>query len=129
MNYQFIINQRLPSLNEYLNKCKFNKHIAATFKEKVDRDIACEARCQLPDVKIEKPVILNITWIEENKRRDVDNVYSAVKYIQDALVKLQILKNDNSKWVKDVKNTIKYEPDSKVIVKIIEIENESEGKL
>lgn len=121
MKYEFIIHQRLPSLNEYINKCKHNRHIAAKFKENIDRTIYYEIKNQLQDLKIVKPVKIYITWIEENKRRDVDNVYSAVKYIQDALVKAKVLQNDNMKYVTDVKNKIYYAEQSYVIVEIIEI--------
>lgn len=122
MKYQFTIHNRLPSLNDYLNKCKHNRHIAAKFKMIIDRQIYCEIKNQLQDLKIEKPVIIHVTWIEENKRRDVDNVYSAIKYIQDALVKAEVLKNDNKKHVIDVKNEIYYAEQSCVIVELEEIE-------
>lgn len=121
MVYEFTIHQRLPSLNDYLNRCKHNRHIAAKFKSQIDRNICWEILAQLRNVKITKPVIIHVTWIEENKRRDVDNVYSAIKYIQDALVKMQVLANDGVKNVVDVKNKILYEKESKVIVKIEEV--------
>ena len=123
MKYKFIINQRLPILNDYINKCKHNRHIAANFKAQIDRNICWEIRAQLGNIKITKPVVLHITWIEQNKRRDVDNVYSAIKYIQDALVKMQVLENDGVKNVIDVKNKILYEKESKVIVEIEEIDD------
>lgn len=125
MKYRFTIHYRLPSLNEYLNKCKFNKHMAAQFKMIHDRRIYDEIKIQLHDLKITKPVKLHITWIEENRRRDVDNVYSAVKYIQDALVKAEVLQNDNSKHVVDVDNQIIYADTSEVIVEIEEVEEKS----
>lgn len=124
MIYEFTINQRLPSLNDYLNRCKHNRHIAAKFKAQIDRGICYEILAQLKNIKITKPVILDITWIEENKKRDVDNVYSAVKYIQDALVKMCVIENDGVKNVIDVKNHIIYAKESKVIVKIEEIQND-----
>lgn len=121
MVYEFTIHQRLPSLNDYINKCKHNRHIAAKFKSQIDRNICWEILAQLRDVKITKTVIIHITWIEENKRRDVDNVYSAIKYIQDALVKMQVLANDGVKNVIDVDNQIVYAKESKVIVRIEEV--------
>ena len=122
MKYRFTIHYRLPSLNEYLNKCKFNKHVAAQFKMLHDRRIYDEVKNQLHDLKITKSVKLDITWIEENKKRDVDNVYSAVKYILDALVKAEVLQNDNAKRVKDISNKIIYADTSEVIVEIEELE-------
>ena len=125
MNYYFTIHERLPSLNDYLNKCKFNRHIAANFKRRVDRDICSEIKFQLENIHITKPVIIHIKWVEENKKRDVDNVYSAVKFIQDELVKMGTISNDNVKNVIDVKNEIVYSDNKKsyVIVWIEEVEN------
>ena len=61
----------------------------------------------------------------EDRKRDVDNVYSAVKFIQDALVKMGTISNDNVKNVIDVKNEIVYSDNKKsyVIVWIEEVEN------
>ena len=121
MKYKFVIEQRLPSLNDYINKCKHNKRIAAGFKKKIDEMIGWEIKRQLRGLQIEKPVIIHVTYVEENKRRDVDNVYSGIKYIQDALVKTQVLQNDNAKHVVNVIPTIEYAKQSKVIVELEEI--------
>ena len=88
------------------------------------RRIYDEVKSQLHDLKITKPIKLHITWIEENRKRDVDNVYSAVKYILDALVKAEVLQNDNAKRVKDISNEIIYADTSEVIVEIEELEDD-----
>lgn len=116
MKYKFEIHRKLPSLNDYINKINRNRYAGNKFKQDIQEDICWEIKTQLKGLKIERPVILHITWIEENKRRDIDNVYSAVKYIQDALVKMQVIKNDNSKCIVDVKNNIEYAQESKIIV-------------
>ena len=121
MKYKFEIHRRLPSLNEYIHKINRNRFVGKKKKKDIQKDIGWEIQTQLKDLKIDRPIILYITWIEENKRRDVDNVYSAVKYIQDALVEMQVIKNDNSKHIVDVKHNIKYEKESKVIVELKEI--------
>ena len=43
------------------------------------------------------PIALKITWYEKNKRRDVDNITFATKFIQDALVKCGVIENDSQK--------------------------------
>lgn len=121
MTHEFTINFRLPSLNEYVNKCRYSKYKGAKFKRITDRNICCEIRAQLFLLKITKPVIVHITYIEENKRRDVDNIYSAAKYILDGLVKMQVLKDDSKRYVIDVKNSVQYAKESKVIVKLEEV--------
>lgn len=123
MKYRFEIHRRLPSLNDYIHKINRNRYAGNKFKQDIENDICWEIKAQLYGLKIKKPVILHITWIEENKRRDVDNVYSAVKYIQDALVQMKVIKNDNSKYVVDVRHKIEYANESKVIVELEEMED------
>lgn len=120
MTYKFEIRRRLPSLNDYIHKINRNRFVGNKFKQDIQNEICWEIKTQLKNLKINKPVILHITWIEENKRRDVDNVYSAVKYIQDVLVQMQVIKNDNSKNIVDVRHNIQYEKQSKVIVELEE---------
>ncbi len=38
-------------------------------------------------------------WYEEDKRRDIDNIAFAKKFILDALVKTGILPDDSRKWL------------------------------
>ena len=121
MIHKFIINNRLPSLNEYIDVCRYNRHKAAIFKSRIDLMICYEISSQL-NVHIDKPVIVHLHFIEENKKRDVDNVYSASKYILDALVKKKVLKNDNPKHVVDIKYSHEYAKESKVIVELEEID-------
>lgn len=122
MKYEFLINHRLPSLNDYIDQCRFNKYTAATFKRGIDNLIIAEIYQQLKGVHITKPVIVHLHFVEENKKRDVDNVYSAAKYILDALVKRKVLENDNPKYVVDVKYTHEYAKKSYIVVTLQEIE-------
>jgi Holliday junction resolvase RusA-like endonuclease len=117
--YKFTINSKLPSLNDYIDACRRNKYKAAAFKKNTEDLIGYEIRNQLNGLKIKQPVIVGLHFIEENKRRDVDNVYSAAKYVLDALVKAKVLLNDSPKYVEDVKPTIEYGKTSKVIVTLL----------
>ena len=49
---------------------------------------------QLTGVHCEKPVCILFRWFEPNKKRDLDNICSAKKFIQDALVDIGILAGD-----------------------------------
>lgn len=122
MKYKFEIHRRLPSLNDYIHKINRNRYAGNKFKQDIQESICWEIKAQLRELKIDKPIVLHITWTEENKRRDVDNVYSAVKYIQDALVEMKVIQNDGAKNVIDVKHKIEYADKSKVIVELEEIE-------
>lgn len=52
--------------------------------------------------RITYPVEIFIIFYEPNRRRDVDNVYSAQKYILDGLVRAGVLQGDGQRWVRDV---------------------------
>ena len=62
---------KLPSLNEYIRACRNNKYAGAKFKANIEEDIMWYIN-SLP--KFERPVKINFTWIEGNKKRDIDNV-------------------------------------------------------
>lgn len=123
MRYKFIIHRRLPSLNDYIHKINRNRYAGNKFKQDIQSYICWEIKTQLDGVRIDKPVIIYITYVEENKRRDVDNVYSAVKYIQDALVQMKVINNDNARSIVDVKSIIEYAKESKVIVELEEVKS------
>ncbi len=122
--HRFIIDQKLPSLNDYLNKCKHSIGQAKTFKQEQDNIIGWELKRQkLDKLKIKKPVKAYIHYIEPKRDRDVDNVYSASKYIFDGLQKMGILENDNPKHLIDIKNSIEYDNTAKgkVIIELVEV--------
>lgn len=90
------IPMKLPSLNDYVNVCRRNRFESASMKKKIEADIAKYIN-HLP--KFEKPVKIHFIWIEKDKRRDLDNICFAKKFILDALVKCGKLKDDNRKCV------------------------------
>ena len=71
--------------------------------------------------KYEKPIRIHFHWVEENKRRDLDNVCFAKKFILDSMVKAGKLKNDNRNFVKGFRDDFEYGKSSKVILEIEEI--------
>lgn len=56
-----------------------------------------------------KPVILHCHWVEQNRKRDLDNVFFGVKFIQDGLVKAGILANDTHHEIVGISHTIAYD--------------------
>lgn len=89
---KLIIHGRLPGLNEYTRECRGNRYAGAEMKREAEDLIRYCIRRQLEP--IEGRVFLNITWYEPNKKRDMDNIAFAKKFIQDSLVKEGIIKND-----------------------------------
>jgi hypothetical protein len=86
----------LPSLNEYIDACRYNKYKANNMKQKTETSIYYyilkSIRINKPN--IDYPVDFVFTWREKNKKRDKDNVAFAKKFIFDAFVKYGILSGD-----------------------------------
>lgn len=62
---------KLPSLNVYINECRKNKFAGSTMKKQIQSDIGWYIN-KLP--KFNKPIKIHFTWVEANKKRDIDNV-------------------------------------------------------
>ncbi len=108
---------KLPSLNQYINECRKNRYAGAKMKKEVEIDIGWYIN-QLPEYK--NPIKIHFHWVEENKKRDLDNVCFAKKFILDSMVKAGKLKDDNRNYVKGFKDTFEYGKVSKVILEIEE---------
>ena len=81
-----IIYGKLPNLNEYTRACRTNKFAGAKMKSDAEKIISLHIRQQLQGIAFENAVKLSFRWYESNKRRDLDNVCFAKKFILDALV-------------------------------------------
>lgn len=85
---------RLPGLNEYIEIERRNKYEAAQTKKDIELGIVLLIKQQLPNLRLAQPVYIKYFWFEPNRRRDKDNIAFAKKFIQDALVKAEVLTND-----------------------------------
>lgn len=95
IDYEVIIPGWLPTENDYIKENRANPYKGAKFKRKYQNLCICFIKSQLRNVKITRPVQLNYTWFEKNKRRDLDNIAGfGHKIIQDALVEAGVLQND-----------------------------------
>ena len=117
--YRVEIPFRLPSCNTYINECRKNKYAGAKLKSEVEDDI-CLYLQNLPH--IDQPIKINFHWVEENKKRDLDGICFAKKFILDAMVKADVIPDDNRKCVTAFTDTFSYGKDSKVILEIEESE-------
>ena len=109
---------RLPSLNEYINVCRTNPYKASKFKKDIENDIGIFIN-HLPTFS--NPIKIHFHWVEENKKRDLDNICASKKFILDAMVKFGKLANDNRKCVTAFTDTFSYDNESKVILEIEEV--------
>lgn len=120
----FTVNQKLPSLNDYINVCRRNKYQAAQFKREVEEVIGwairqAQAKGELKPT--DKPICVNFEWHEKSKRRDADNIASAKKFVLDAMQKFNIIPNDNRKYVKGFNDIIIDDTYDGVKVTLIEL--------
>jgi len=116
---KIVIPYKFPSLNEYVNECRKNPFAGANMKKRVQRDIGYFTNT-LP--VFTNPVTIEFTWVEGNKRRDLDNIAFAKKFILDSLVECGRLKDDNRRVVTAFRDNFKYGDDWKVILEIREVE-------
>lgn len=121
---EFIIYGRLDGLNEYTSANRSNCYKGSQMKLK-NESIVIEAikRYQLQKIK-KYPIKLRITWYEKNKRRDVDNITFATKFIQDALVKQGIIIDDSQKYINQLRHDVKVDKEyPRIEVQLIENNN------
>ena len=119
--YKFEIDKRLPGANEFIKEAYKNRHSGARLKQEEQEYIIWKIKQQLRNIRIDKPVVGHFIWIEENKRRDLDNICFAKKFILDALVQAGVLQDDNRKIVTNFTDSFKYADKSKVIVELEEV--------
>jgi Holliday junction resolvase RusA-like endonuclease len=94
-----VIEGQLPNLNEYTRACRSNKFIGAKMKKAAEDIISSYILQQINGVRFEETVELSFRWYEPNKKRDLDNICFAKKFILDALVSNKIIVADGWKGV------------------------------
>lgn len=118
------IPMKLPSLNEYINECRKNKFAGSKMKKQVQEDIMWYLK-RLPNYK--NPIFIRFLWTEENRKRDLDNVCFAKKFILDAMQELGKIPNDNAKYIQGFADFFYYGKKASVTLEIIEFEEAKDG--
>lgn len=104
-----VIEGRLPSLNEYVAAERTNRFKAAAMKRRETervRDAALAQGCP----RFEGPVTVRFLWVEPNRRRDLDNVAFAKKFVLDGLVAAGVLGGDGQRFVVGLQDTFEVDP-------------------
>ena len=123
---ELVINAQLPSLNQYQSACRSHWSRGAEFKKSIEELIGWSIKQALTKRtlrKVEQPCEIFIEWHEKTKRRDVDNIQSAQKFILDALQTHSIIKKDSRKYIKQIHHTVIDDKRDFVIVRIEERES------
>ena len=112
------IRGKLPSLNEYIEAERTNRHIAAKIKRETDKLICWQIKHM---EEIRTKIRIRFVWYETTKRRDPDNVCFAKKFILDAMQKCGKLKNDNPAWIAGFSDDFVYGMGQGVTMEIMEV--------
>lgn len=120
MKYEIPI--KLPSCNDYVSACRTSKFTGAKMKAKYEQMIGLYLM-KMP--RWTKPIKIHFLWVEGNKKRDLDNICFAKKFILDSMVKYGKLQDDNRKWVYAFTDEFAYGNTTKVILEIEEAKDDS----
>lgn len=94
-----VIKELLPGLNDYTRACRSNAYAGANMKKRAEQIITAYIMQQLKGVHYPGTVELSFRWYEKNKKRDLDNICFAKKFILDALVSNKIIVADSWRGV------------------------------
>ena len=119
---EFRIYGKLPGLNEYTKANRSNQYAGSTMKKKAENIVIWSIKRDLPDVVIKVPVTVDFRWIEANRKRDLDNICFAKKFILDGMVKSGLIANDNWSHVTGFVDHFELGDENMVIVSIQEVE-------
>lgn len=125
---QFVINEKLPTINDIIKKTNRSRYGGAKLKSDTDaiiRNYIYESLDAGRIKKVKKPVVILIDYYE-GKRRDVDNIQSSQKFILDSLVEAGVLEDDSQKYVKQIYHRIF---NSKKEYSVVYLLNENEIEL
>ena len=100
----FTVPGRLPSLNEYTEACRRHAKAGAKMKKVAEHQVmagivSCTA-CMVPG-----KVSVSIKWVEKDRRRDLDNVSFAKKFVLDAMVRAGVIGGDDQRHVVALSDT------------------------
>jgi Holliday junction resolvase RusA-like endonuclease len=118
MRQYLILKYRFPDLNEYIKIERSNRYAAANMKKEYTELVAWE--CKAQKLKFMESAYITFEWMEENRRRNIDNIAYAKKFIIDGLVLAGILKNDGWGEVKGFKDDFRVGENYEVFVKLEE---------
>ena len=109
MQNGFTVHAKLPSLNDVIDKDRTCRYAGASYKKEVENIIARYIFKALESGELKPvstPCTIQFLWHEKNRRRDVDNIQSAQKFILDAMVRCCVIPDDSRKYVVQTAHTV-----------------------
>lgn len=121
MTYEITINGRFPTYNEYTKVQRGNRYAGNKMKQEYQHICEWQIKQQLKGVRFKRPIRIHIICYEQRQNRDLDNVASFFfKVFLDALVRCNVINNDNMKNVTHISGTAAIDKEHPRIVVIIE---------
>ena len=116
------IEGRMPSLNDYIRAERGSMYAANAMKQECTSLAAWAAKAaRMP--RFTRPVTVRFTWAEGNRRRDIDNVAFAKKFVLDGLVQAGVIGNDTPQYVAGFEDRFQYDGRHPRI--IVEVDDEA----
>lgn len=119
-------NKCLPDLNDIISMAWRNPKTYGRWKHGFEALIINSAHLGLKRWKPKSRVRIDITWGEPKKgqKRDFDNIVAGRKFLNDALVRANILQDDSPKYIAYGNNEFVYTDGEPFMdVTIVEIED------
>lgn len=96
---KMIVEKKMPGANDYIAACNASRFKANDMKQTYTDLAAWCAKAARMRSYI-GPVSVDFLWVEENGRRDPDNIAFAKKFIMDGLVRANVLRDDSMRFVR-----------------------------
>lgn len=120
---RYVIQSSLPTLNEYIQSERGTWAAAASLKKFATNNVQVEVMSQNRK-PLEGMMDINLYWITPDNKQDPDNIFFAVKFILDGIVKAKVLPQDGRKNIRYISHSIKTIKNKRfVIVELIPVSN------
>ena len=103
------VTAKCPGMNDIIGAARNSRFGSASMKKKWTRIFEKASRKQLSPIK--HPVHLECIWIEGDRRRDLDNVSAAIKFVLDGMIAAGVLVDDSQKLVRSISHTVETSRD------------------
>lgn len=120
MKQFLVLPYKFPGFNNYSDAERSHWANGAGMKKKWTETVAWEAKAA--KLKPMEKAHITFTWIEQNRKRDPDNIAANKKFILDGLMAAGVLKNDGWKNIIGLADEFKTGERYEVIVSLDDME-------
>ena len=111
------IKHTFTTLNTYTNSNRHSRFAGAKIKKEETEISRLHFINQKPIT--EYPIKIAFKWYVKNKRKDLDNIVFAKKFILDGMVKAEFIKNDGLNYIQGFTDEVEFDKDERVEIEIL----------